>query len=426
MKLELPLFLASLASTAAFSPATFVQKSNSVQNMKHDLNSRNKMARKNQNLMVLKATEDEQSAEAEDTTKLAQTLQVSDAEIVVAEESSELAVAKNENKLPQGEAYKQGIFSGVPKLITMDAVGTVIQLRSEVGMFYRDILMEATEFNARLPSPAHFTRAFREAFKEQDKEYPCFGCGQGLSSKDWWRTVVRNTYAKVEEIDYEEGLREELNGWLGEAVFEALYTDVFTTSEAWELKSGVLEALSRFTMWREEGSGPQIALLTNSDERMHSIIYNLGIADAFDFILTSREIGSAKPARSAFEVAMSRLGLTNPSECMHIGDAFSKDIVGASKAGWHAVYIPETGEHVIPEGTDPDLVFSMLGDLYGVLHMYGLEPEYRLIQTTRNIDERGNFMDHQKVWSLPGDKSTESEVQELPAAPKSWEGPGRF
>lgn len=236
---------------------------------------------------------------------------------------------------------------------------------------------------------------------------------------------MKKTYDNV-DIN-EPGLKEEMDEWLFDEVFEALYSDVFITDEAWELKQGALEALSHFVQWRSEG-GPALAVMSNFDERLHSVLKNLDIYDAFDFVLTSREIGAAKPDRRAFEVAMSRLGLTESKECMHVGDGFGTDVVGASKAGWHAVYIPFNGESELPEGTDKTLVFSQIGDLFGVLKMYDREPENRIIVTTRPIMEDGNFGFHQKTWT---DEIVEDIVPKTPYAlpsteKKSWEGPGRF
>lgn len=260
------------------------------------------------------------SADGESNKRLS-SMEAKDAEILQVGAMSQQGtnLVKSEWRPPQGEAFKQGIFPNVPKLITMDATDTLIQLKSDVGLIYRNTLHEATRFRARLPTPATFTTAFNKAFVEINEQYPCYGCGLGMTSREWWYMVSKKTFDYVENIDYESGLRRRLEGDLGDAVCEVLYNSVFQGSEAWELKPGVLEALSRFKMWRDEG-GPVLAVLANHDERLHKILENLGIDGAFDFVLTSREIGSAKPNRSAYEVAMSRAGISDASLCMHIGD----------------------------------------------------------------------------------------------------------
>jgi putative hydrolase of the HAD superfamily len=333
---------------------------------------------------------------------------------------------------PQGEAWKEGLFpKDAPKLLTIDPFDTLIQLRSEPGWFYRDILQEATDYNARLQSPEHYTRAFHRAYTEITQKYPCFGVRDGITSKEWWYRVTSLTY-QYADIS-EQGLREELfeEGLLDD-VFEVLFHDVFMTEEAWEIKPGALEAIAALKKWRDEqdvgGDGPlALCVLTNFDERMHAILDELDLLEAFDVVLTSREIGAQMPDRSAFQVAMARHGIADPKYCMHVSAEFPSGVVGASHAGWHPIYIPISGELDVPPGTDPSLVFSMLGDLFGVLHIWGREPENRLIDTTRPVLENGVFGFHEKIWD-DSDVVSQDETIYLPPADrtKSWEGPGRL
>lgn len=359
---------------------------------------------------------------------------------------------------PQGEAWKEGIFpKDPPQLITIDPFDILIQLRSEMGWFFRDILQEATDYNARLLPPEHFTAAFKRAYDEVNSENPCFGVRDGLTSREWWLKVTKLTYGYADIT--EPGLQEDLDDWLLEDVFDVLYHDVFMTDEAWEIKPGAVEALSYFKKWRDEqgellpvgningnnagtsssitrtnANGPNaLCILTNFDERMHAILDELDILDAFDAVLTSREIGSSLPERSAYQVAMARFGISDPKYCMHISARFDKGVVGASETGWHPIYIPVTGEQDVPPGTDPNLVFSMMGNLFGVLHVWDREPENRLIDTTVPVYENGVFGFHEKIWDDTEEDDTTSDEDKkdamyLPPSDrtKSWEGPGRF
>lgn len=72
--------------------------------------------------------------------------------------------------------------------------------------------------------------------------------------------------------------------------------------------------------------------------------------------------------------------------------SFDSDVVGASNAGWHSVWIPPINGDDVPTGIDPDLIFSMCGDLFAVLDIFGLDPHFRLIPTTRVNDERGELL----------------------------------
>lgn len=94
--------------------------------------------------------------------------------------------------------------------------------------------------------------------------------------------------------------------------------------------------------------------ISNFDERLHPLLKNLGVHDLFDFVLTSRECGSEKPAPPMFYEALKRAGARNheTGAGVHIGDNFSKDVLGARGVGWLPVLITERGptsEEVIVE-----------------------------------------------------------------------------
>lgn len=329
---------------------------------------------------------------------------------------------------PQGEAWKEGNFpKESPRIIAIDPFDILIQMRSEPGWFYRDILQEATDYNARLLPPEHYTEAYHMAYKQVQTQYPCFGVRDGITSKDWWRNVSKLTYQYADLT--ESGLRGELDEWLFEDIFDVLFHDVFMTKEAWEIRPGALEALSFLKKWRDnERNGPTaMCVLCNFDERMHAILNELDLKDPFDFILTSREIGTELPERSAFQVAMSRVGVTNPIHCMHVSADLSNCVVGASKSGWHSVYLPKTGEENIPLKTNSEIPFTMLRDLFAVLHIWKKEPENRLIDTTQPVLENGIFGFHEKDWNR-SHKVEKDDPYFLPQTNilKSWDGPERF
>jgi hypothetical protein len=80
-------------------------------------------------------------------------------------------------------------------LITFSGEGTLFRLAEPVGMHYREVLFKHT--GLRLPRPDVFTRAYQEVYDEKVLSSPCFGCGEALSSRDWWWSVVWDTYMEV-------------------------------------------------------------------------------------------------------------------------------------------------------------------------------------------------------------------------------------
>ena len=50
--------------------------------------------------------------------------------------------------------------------------------------------------------------------------------------------------------------------------------------------------LSKLRDWRDQGGGPKIGIVDNFDDRLDTILRELGIRDFFDFVVVSRLAGS--------------------------------------------------------------------------------------------------------------------------------------
>lgn len=88
-----------------------------------------------------------------------------------------------------------------------------------------------------------------------------------------------------------------------------------------------------------------------------------------------------KPSRQIFDIALTRLGITERSKAVHVGNSFDKDVVGASGAGWNSVLIkPPPFSEEAP--SDPSKEYQRVGDLVRVLDLFGLSDETRPIVTT--------------------------------------------
>jgi FMN phosphatase YigB (HAD superfamily) len=82
---------------------------------------------------------------------------------------------------------------------------------------------------------------------------------------------------------------------------------------------------------------PVIAI-TNTARREDSwkLFFNSRADFPFAHIITSCEVGRAKPAAEIFADASNRLGLA-PQEILHVGDRWELDLVGARNAGFGAI-----------------------------------------------------------------------------------------
>ncbi|WP_298973402.1 HAD family hydrolase [uncultured Psychrobacter sp.] len=105
-----------------------------------------------------------------------------------------------------------------------------------------------------------------------------------------------------------------------------------------ELYSGVLEFLDYYS------SDSEIALVTDGRSKtQRNKIKALGIAEYFDNIVISEEIGSEKPNKDNFEQAI----LNTKGTCyFYIGDNISKDFVTPNKMGWTTICLKDQGQNI--------------------------------------------------------------------------------
>ena len=111
--------------------------------------------------------------------------------------------------------------------------------------------------------------------------------------------------------------------------------------------------------------GIRIGVLSNTmwprtaHERVFQRDEVLGLIDGSVY---SSEIPWVKPHAEAFRAAMAAIGMTDPGECVYVGDRPYDDVHGAKSVGMRAVLVPNSD--VPPfEAAVPDAVISRLSDL---------------------------------------------------------------
>ncbi len=114
-------------------------------------------------------------------------------------------------------------------------------------------------------------------------------------------------------------------------------------SNLWSRRAeGSLEALE--TLRRR---GYRIAVVSNADGRVRTLLEAAGLSAHLEFVVDSAEVGVEKPDPRIFLAATGRLGLP-PAACAYVGDIYEIDVVGARRAGLAPVLI---GDAPAPEGT---------------------------------------------------------------------------
>jgi len=100
----------------------------------------------------------------------------------------------------------------------------------------------------------------------------------------------------------------------------------------------------------------KLACVTNGrDFFQRNKIEALGLAQYFDVIVTSGELGVKKPNHLIFETALARLN-ASPTECVFIGDSLKADMQPAKQLGMKTVWV----SMVNPIKSKPDYVDAKL------------------------------------------------------------------
>jgi len=200
------------------------------------------------------------------------------------------------------------------RLLTVDAAGTLVRPWPSVGAVYG---RTAREHGIEVSDEEVNTKFYKTFGRLQT----CKQTNEGEES-EFWRQVVTQTFrpfAGNKNLD---------------PLFEELW-NLFAKGECWKLAEKAESTLNTLRV-----RGYELAVLSNNDARLRSVLADLKIDQAFDHLFISSEMGCEKPELEIFrkvEQTMNR----KPNEILHLGDSHSRDFLGARKAGWSALLYGE-------------------------------------------------------------------------------------
>jgi putative hydrolase of the HAD superfamily len=213
-----------------------------------------------------------------------------------------------------------------PKVIFLDAVGTIFGVRGSVGEIYGAI---AGKYGVQV-SAEILNEAFLQAFAASDP--PVF---PGTHPEEipecefeWWRVIALRTFQQVGTLDQFADFTD---------FFDQLYS-YFATAEPWFIYPDVLPALEA---WRE--SEIELGIVSNFDSRIDLVLKALKLDDFFTSVTISTMAGFAKPDPQIFVAALQKHSC-DAKDAWHIGDSFRQDYQGAKAAGIRAILLERTGQ----------------------------------------------------------------------------------
>jgi putative hydrolase of the HAD superfamily len=117
------------------------------------------------------------------------------------------------------------------------------------------------------------------------------------------------------------------------------------------------------TLQRLSDRGHRMAVISNWDETLEFILRRRGLLGFFEFVVSSADLGAAKPDRRIFDAAL-ELANVPPTEAVHVGDEYDADVRGARGVGIRPVLLATRG--AVPSGDAADTI-GRLGELLDLL-----------------------------------------------------------
>jgi putative hydrolase of the HAD superfamily len=199
----------------------------------------------------------------------------------------------------------------VIRAIFFDAAGTLFYLTRTVGNHYAYVGREVgLDLDAQ-----QLERAFHAAWQQMPRRPAIDGPRQN-DDKGWWRELVDRVFDQVtpslSELDRDN-------------FFEVAY-EHFAEPGVWELYPEVPEVLEQLR------SRFQLAVISNFDGRLRSILQHLGISSYFSYVFISSELGANKPDPEIFRRALKIMRL-KAGGVLHVGDDPERDWKAAAAAG---------------------------------------------------------------------------------------------
>ncbi|KKZ11760.1 MAG: hypothetical protein TQ37_06440 [Candidatus Synechococcus spongiarum 15L] len=207
-----------------------------------------------------------------------------------------------------------------PRGLLIDAMGTLLEPAAPVAVTYA---RKAADVGVTV-SPEHIGPAFDAAYRAAP---PMAFPDRSVKSldqqeKEWWLACVADTFQRAAQP-------------LETTVLRKLTRQLFyhyASPEAWVVPEDVPRCLRR---WHD--TGLKLAVVSNFDSRLDSLLETLWLRHWFAAVLISSRCGVAKPNPRLFHLALERLGLL-PHEAWHLGDT-TADLQGARAAGIRCILV---------------------------------------------------------------------------------------
>ena len=165
-----------------------------------------------------------------------------------------------------------------------------------------------------------------------------------------WHEIERATKKTFDDLIERDGLVDhgfwflfysqllEALGLEDNAIRDSLVEATRISANWCDIRPGTREALDRI---RENYP---LGVISNADGRIDRVLERCGIADCFQSITDSGVVGYEKPNPAIFLAALTSMGV-DPGHSLYVGDVYSVDYLGATRAGMKAILFDVAGAY---------------------------------------------------------------------------------
>ena len=169
-------------------------------------------------------------------------------------------------------------------------------------------------------------------------------------SLEQWHAIERKTKKEFDEILQHDG-RSDHSFWY---LFYSHLLDEFGVHDD-ALRDALVDATRISANWRDIRPGTRetllrlgrrypLAVISNADGKIGDVLTRCGIANCFAAITDSGLVGYEKPHPAIFEAALRGMDAV-AEQSLYVGDMYSVDYLGATRAGMQAVLFDVSGAY---------------------------------------------------------------------------------
>ena len=104
---------------------------------------------------------------------------------------------------------------------------------------------------------------------------------------------------------------------------------------------------------RDSFPGVRVLAVSNWDAGLAGVLQEVGLLSLLDGVVSSAQVGAAKPDPAIFRAALARAGVA-AAHAVHVGDSPAEDVLGARAVGIRAVLLHRDPAAPVPGGLPPD------------------------------------------------------------------------